>query len=197
MCERHWVNSPIFSDEYLVSDDGIVKSLRQGKDLKPNTDKDGYKYCVLSVNGKRMTVKIHRLVALAFVPNPDNKPAIDHIDGDKTNNHASNLKWVTNKENTNNPVTINRLLRTCTNRDFKRMGELRNFGRKETAVYADGKLIGVFESQYAASKYTDVSEGKISQCVSGKKKSCKGYEFVGVYHAEEKQLQTEQDTDEN
>ena len=49
--------------------------------------------------------RVHRLVAAAFIPNPENKPCIDHIDGDRANNHADNLRWVTVKENQNNPIT--------------------------------------------------------------------------------------------
>lgn len=180
---RVWKDSPIFPEQYLVSTDGLVKNKKSQRVLKSTTDKSGYLYYVLCRKNVRKTIKAHRLVALTFIPNPENKPAIDHIDGNKTNNLVSNLKWVTNKENTNNPITIKRLLNVCCNRDFKQMGELRNFGRKKTAVYRNGKLIGVFASQQEASKETGVCVGKVSQCVSGKKKSCKGYEFVGVSDA--------------
>lgn len=185
MSIKYWKKSPIFPDEYLVSEMGEVKSLRSKKDLKPNEDKSGYLYYVLSVNGERKTVKAHRLVALAFIPNPDGKPSIDHIDGNRKNNSASNLRWVTCKENTNNPLTKQRLLKACCSRDFKAMGELRNFGRKKTRVLKDGKVVREFETQREASVFTNVSPGKVSQCVSGKKKSCKGFEFQEVVDGEE------------
>ena len=185
MSIKYWKKSPIFPDEYLVSEMGEVKSLRSKKDLKPNEDKCGYLYYVLSVNGKRKTVKAHRLVALAFIPNPENKPSIDHIDGDRKNNSVKNLRWVTNKENTNNPLTKQRLLKACCCRDFKAMGELRNFGRKRTRVLKNGKVIEVFETQREASAFTNVSPSKVSQCVSGKKRSCKGFEFQEVTDSDE------------
>lgn len=58
----------------------------------------GYKTVKLKINGRK-TMRVHRLVAMAYVPNPENKPCVDHIDGNKTNNHYSNLRWCTNGEN--------------------------------------------------------------------------------------------------
>lgn len=177
-----WKPTHIFPDEYLVSNDGRVMSIRSNKILKPTTDKDGYIYYVLCVDGNRKTIKAHRLVAMAFIDNPQNKPAIDHINGDKKDNRVENLRWVTNKENTNNPITFKKVL----NANLARMpllmqkASMRGFGRKTTSVYKDGKLIGSFESQKLAAQFTGVSPGKVSMCISGQKKSCKGYEFKEV-----------------
>ena len=65
----------------------------------------GYKIISLWKNGTGKMFRVHRLVAAAFIPNPENKPCIDHIDGDRANDHADNLRWVTVKENQNNPIT--------------------------------------------------------------------------------------------
>lgn len=59
----------------------------------------GYEIVDLYKNGKRKTVRVHRLVAEAFIPNNDNKPEVNHIDGNKHNNNVDNLEWVTKKEN--------------------------------------------------------------------------------------------------
>lgn len=89
--------------QYYISDHGRVKSYKYGKEriLKPYFVGYGLKYaCYSLMNNKvRKIYKIHRLVALAFIPNPDNKPQVNHRDGDKFNNHAGNLEWVTAAEN--------------------------------------------------------------------------------------------------
>lgn len=95
---------------YEVSDQGEVKSTRywgqfrrKNKDgiLTLRTDKSGYKYVNLYRKGHMYSVKVHRLVATAFVPNPDNLPVINHIDENKANNSCSNLEWCTQKQNMN------------------------------------------------------------------------------------------------
>ncbi len=76
--------------------------------LKPSIDRDGYHRISLSKNGKAKIFTVHRLVVMAFIPNPENKPEIDHINGNKQDNRVENLRWVTHKENINNPITLER-----------------------------------------------------------------------------------------
>ena len=98
------IYSPIdgFPD-YLITSQGRVFSLKHDKlkELKPAKNNWGYYYVNLWKNGKMFTKTIHRLVAKAFIPNPENKPQVNHIDEDVTNNHISNLEWVTARENLN------------------------------------------------------------------------------------------------
>ena len=89
-------------ENYLIYEDGKVFSKKSNKFLKPFNTKKGYLHIDLHNNKKRKTHKIHRLVGLHYIPNPDNKPQIDHIDRNKLNNDISNLRWMTNKENCNN-----------------------------------------------------------------------------------------------
>ena len=100
---------------YEVSSFGRVRSLDRydgrgwrikGRILKPTIDKKGYLTVGLSKNNQRKAFKVHRLVALHFIPNIENKPEIDHINTIKTDNRVENLMWVTPKENSNNPITL-------------------------------------------------------------------------------------------
>lgn len=83
--------------DYEVSNVGRV---RRGSRLRKPNIKNGYPQVALYHGGQPRHRNVHRLVASAFVPNPDGKPCVNHIDGDKTNNRAENLEWVTHAENT-------------------------------------------------------------------------------------------------
>jgi hypothetical protein len=97
--KKIFINNEI-KTHYKVSNKGKVKNSLTNKRLSPGKDKDGYLQVIIyDVNGKAWTRKIHRLVALAFIPNPKNYPEINHINGDKTDNSVKNLQWVTRKEN--------------------------------------------------------------------------------------------------
>src|SRR5574343_229710 len=86
---------------YEVSNYGNVKSYFNSKIIirKPVADAKGYLRLILYKNGKANPKKLHRLVAQVFIPNPNNLPQVNHKDGDKTNNHVSNLEWISNIEN--------------------------------------------------------------------------------------------------
>lgn len=100
-----WKDIPGYEGLYQISNYGNVRSMNYNKkvgnikELKPNTTRDGYLEVHISKDSKRRYFLIHRLVAQAFIDNPDNKPQVNHIDGDKSNNNVSNLEWVTNGEN--------------------------------------------------------------------------------------------------
>jgi len=88
--------------DYLIHDDGRVWSKKgKGRFLEPRKIK-GYHQVCLYRDGKRKSVYASRLVALNFIPNPENKPEVDHIDRNPSNNHVSNLRWVTRQENQDN-----------------------------------------------------------------------------------------------
>lgn len=84
---------------YLVSNMGRIYSMKSKQYLSTRLDDNGYLSVTMSIKGKRTRVRVHRLVGKLFVNNPLNLPELDHIDNDRTNAKADNLKWVTHKEN--------------------------------------------------------------------------------------------------
>lgn len=91
-----------FCNDYFVYDDGSVYSTKKGRLrlMHLNTDGKGYKYIMVAYKPMHsIMMKVHRLVALSFIPNPDNKPQVNHKDGNKANNRVDNLEWITNKDN--------------------------------------------------------------------------------------------------
>ncbi len=104
------IYKPIDGYDYEISNTGQVRSVRTGRILKQFLV-NGYLRVGLSKDGVEKKFYIHRLVAQAFIPNPKNKPQIDHIDGNKQNNRVDNLRWVTSKENNNNPITKQKLVK--------------------------------------------------------------------------------------
>lgn len=96
-----FLSVPGYDGLYEVSNLGNVKSLRSGRLMKRSLSSIGYEMTTLTKDGKQKTYLIHRLVALAFIPNPENLEEINHKDEVKTNNRVENLEWCTRKYNLN------------------------------------------------------------------------------------------------
>lgn len=106
-----WKDVKGYEGLYQVSSFGRVKSLKKstsGRVLKPIITRYGYLVLSLCKSGEMTIKRIHRLVAQAFIPNPENKPQVDHINTVRTDNRVENLKWATRSENQNNPITKKR-----------------------------------------------------------------------------------------
>lgn len=151
--------------KYEVSNLGRVRNSRTGRILTPTKDKYGYCVVCLCENNKRYSIKVHRLVGKAFVDNKDNKPQIDHIDGNKENNVWTNLRWVTPKENSRNPITHARHVATIKPPKKKRMA----------VVCVDTNTF--YEGVRVAERHTKIAHSVISACCKGKRQTAGGYRW--------------------
>ena len=97
--KEEWKDVIGYEGLYQISNLGRVKSIRKNIILRCSNTTTGYKKIELCVNGKVKTFKVHRLVGFAFIPNPENKPNINHKDGNPINNYIENLEWCTQREN--------------------------------------------------------------------------------------------------
>lgn len=146
-----------YEGKYAVTSCGKVWSYKSQKFLKPFTDKDGYLLITL-YNGKAKTFTVHRLVALAYIPNAENKPQINHKDENRQNNSINNLEWVTAKENIN--------YGTC---------KIKSAKTREKAVYCV-ELDKYYPSQKQAALELGINPACISSCIRGLTKT------AGHYH---------------
>lgn len=139
---------------YKVSNLGRIKSRNKLKVQQDNGR--GYLVVHLNKNGKPKWHLVHRLVAQAFIDNPQNKPTVNHKDGDRTNNKAINLEWATYSENNSHSYRSN--------------------GRK-SAVAKPIYLVEtgeIYSSSYEASRKTGISQSSINRCANGKLNAVKG-----------------------
>lgn len=96
-----WKDVVGYEEYFQVSNTGKIFSKRSNKELKLHTNKKGYKVFATKFGGREggnKAFRVHILVAQSFIDNPENKPTVNHIDGNKSNNHVDNLEWATNKE---------------------------------------------------------------------------------------------------
>lgn len=139
-----------------------------GKPYAVHINQDGYKTVRMQINGNRKTFRIHRLVGEHFVPNIYNKPEINHIDGDKLNNHFSNLEWCTHSENIKHAWN-NGLLKSTTERSNKIRAKCAHFGKnnhkskKVRGVTANNEFTDIFECARDAAKIFDTDQVQISR----------------------------------
>ena len=177
---EQWKDIEGYEGLYQVSSEGRVRSLPRtivysdgqihyydGCVLKQTDDKDGYKLVHLCSGGIRRNGKVHRLVAQAFIPNPNSLPEVNHKNEDKTLNTVENLEWCDKSHNMN------------WNNLSKRIGmKLRNHRSTSKAVVQmtpDNKIVCIYPSTREAERQTGFSHGNISNCISRKLTTYRGY----------------------
>ena len=170
-----WVDIEGYEGDYMISSWGRVKSLPRTCKTKSGIRRvgevilrswlthDGYLRVGLWKENKVKFYTVHRLVAQAFLDNPNNLPEVNHIDEDKTNNHVENLEWCDNKYNMN--------YGTCIQRRAEKLS------KPIIQLTLDGKVVQVWSSLSEVQRQLGWQSSHICQCANGKRKSAHGYKW--------------------
>lgn len=184
-----WKDIAGYEGLYQVSNLGRVKSLyrefwsgRSHNILKKYPEKfmnvqkykDGYEYVVLCKDGKPNKLKVHRLVGIAFIQNPENKPHIDHINTIRSDNRSENLRWVTQSENQLNPISVKKA-------SLSKMGNKNPMRKRMRQVIQidpnTNDVVNIFDSAVIASKHIGVDHSNIYRAINGMIDTCGGYKW--------------------
>ena len=168
-----WKIIPV-DNNYEASNDGQIRDRYSKEIVSQWLDKDGYLIATLS--GK--LYRVHRLIALTFISNPNNLPVVNHKNFNKKDNHVANLEWVTYSENSKHSFTGQ-------HRDYS----LKSWAEKVQPLAAEASktkvaqydlqdnLLNVFNSQREASEKTGTCRSSITRCVTGYRKTAGGYKW--------------------
>lgn len=175
MKKEIWKPIKEYEGLYEVSNLGRVRSLDKivkkwdgerllkGRVLKENIGKFGYRKSILTKNHKAKTLLLHRLVANTFIPNPENKPQVNHIDGNKGNNNVDNLEWVTASENVKHAYSTE--LKNPSNKQIEKITQLGKESNKPIKqLDLEGNTINIWDSMTKASKDLNINLSSISMC---------------------------------
>lgn len=165
-----------YNGRYQASNTGKIRSTNYHREYRVKElfcvlDKDGYVMTKLCKNGIANFKRVHRLVAEAFIPNPENKPQVNHIDGNKQNNNIANLEWVSNRENMHHAFKTGLMANIYKPRN--------KFGKKVYQYNKNGKLIKIWNSTREIEKTLCYFHSAISACCLGKIKQA--YEYIWSY----------------
>lgn len=162
----------ICHERYIIAKNGHKHYLKRR--LITTKQSKGYHSVALHINSKRKRFYIHRLVAQAFIPNPNNKPCVDHIDCNIDNNKVENLRWVTQLENVHNPLT-----RIHARESFVPLfNELNGNSTPIIRISISNEQdLKIYPSQCEA-KRCGFNQGAISACCRHKLKHYKGYKWM-------------------
>ena len=185
MVEEIWKDIKGYEGLFQISSIGRVNSLnyrKSGKEgfLSVYTMNTGYPATHLCRNGEEKVVLIHRLIAEAFIPNPENKPEVDHINCDRKDFRIENLRWVSSKENSNNPVTLKKhWSRQGVESHLKgKTGKLCHLSKQVLQMDKYGNVIRLWDSLMDIHRELGFNCGHISKCCLGKRKTAYGYIWI-------------------
>ena len=167
-----WKDIPGYENLYQVSNLGNIRRIlfinnqvqkKKITIIKKQINKRNRIQASLYKNGKRKNLLVHRLVAMAFLDNPNNYPEVNHIDGNSLNNNVDNLEWCTKKYNMQHAYDNN-------------LNHFKEHNKKTSKpiIRNDGKK---YDNSYAAAKELNVSVFSIRDVLKGRTKTCKGYNF--------------------
>lgn len=161
---------------YEISNFGNIK--RFGRLLKLSAW-NNYKVIRLRSNGNEKTMYVHRLVAMTFIPNPSNKPMVNHIDGNKLNNNSENLEWCTKQENEIHAWThgMKEKIRETSKRNLEIARQFIHNKKAIVQMDVDGNVVKIWDSASDAMKITGIDSSGISKCCNGKLKIVGGYKW--------------------
>ena len=198
---EEWKDVVGYEGLYAISNKGRVKILthyvpdghgrmRLRQERLMSILKGEYPFVSLySTNGVMTTKTIHRMQAIAFIPNPENKPEVNHKDGDKWNFALDNLEWNTSKENNNHALRTG--LRKITDDHLKKFIDASRCARKKTVAQLDenGFRVAVFSSAREASKSLGKHNGFVSAIIKKKLGLYKGIRFIYVNLTDKVQME--------
>ena len=176
--EEVWKDVIGYEGLYLVSNLGRVKSLERvrwngrtwckfkGCIMHLRISNQGYMMVGLCKDSKQHNCLVHRLVACAFIPNPEGKSEVDHIDTNPRNNCVTNLRWVTSRENSNNPLTLQHHPRTNTNH------------KPVVQLTMDGKYIRTWDSARVVEKELGIFGTNVCKVIRGLHGHAGGYKWI-------------------
>lgn len=156
-----WEDIEGYQQKYQVSNLGNIKNIKTNKILKPQKGYKGYMKVVLCTEQGYKQVRVHRLVALYHIPNPNNYPSINHIDGNKTNNRVENLEWCTVSHN---------------NREAYRLGlkQSRIKPKKVIKLDKNNNILKIYKSLNSV-KEDGYNVGNVGEVCAGHRKKAGGY----------------------
>ncbi len=160
-------------EKYGITEAGEIFNLETGRRLKTYTNAYGYETAQFTYRKKHYIRTVHRLIAQAYIPNPEQKPCINHIDGNKLNNRIENLECCTYREITEHAAKVLKVLTQYAESNRRRQRPVRG-------IYPDGSETEIYESIRSACNATGANAANLVAVLKGKRKTCCGAAWIYI-----------------